>query len=146
MGVMGAVIDASVAVKLVVTEPDSDSAERVVGDLTASGVWIGAPELLLVECANALWLRVRKGSLTSKDGETQLDVLRRIVDGFDAWPLGTLVFPAWRLATSLGITVYDACYVALAEMQGVPLVTADRKLVRRCAALSVSVIHLESIA
>ena len=44
-GVMGAVIDASVAVKLVVTEPDSDSAERVVGDLTASGVWIGAPEL-----------------------------------------------------------------------------------------------------
>ncbi len=146
MGIVGAVIDASVVVKLVVTEPDSDSAERVVGDLSASGVWIGAPELLLVECANALWLRVRKGSLTSKDSESQLGVLGRIVDGFDAWPLGTLVFPAWRLATSLGITVYDACYVALAEMQGVPLVTADRKLVRRCAALSDRVIHLESIA
>ncbi len=146
MGVMGAVIDASVAVKLVVTEPDSDSAERVVGDLTESGVWIGAPEVLLVECANALWLRVRKGSLTSKDGETQLGVFRRIVYVFDSWPVGTVVFPAWRLATSLGITMYDACYVALAEIQGVPLVTADRKLVRRCAALSVSVIHLESIA
>ena len=142
----GAVLDASVAVKLVVIESDSDSAERVVGDLTESGSWIGAPELLLAECANALWLRVRKGSLTSTDGETQLGVLRRISEGFEVWPLSALVFPAWRLATSLGITMYDACYVALAEIQGVPLVTADRKLVRRCAALSVSVIHLESIA
>ncbi len=83
IGVAGAVLDASVAVKLVVTESDSDSAERVVGDLTESGCWIGAPELLLAECANALWLRVRKGSLTSTDGETRLGLLRQISDGFD---------------------------------------------------------------
>jgi predicted nucleic acid-binding protein len=146
IGVGGAVLDASVVVKLVVTESDSDSAERVVGDLTESGSWIGAPDLLLAECANALWLRVRKGSLTSTDGETRLGLLRQISDGFDVWPLSALVFPAWRLATSLGITVYDACYVALAEAQGVPLVTADKRLVRSCAVLSGRVIPLASIA
>ncbi len=145
IGAGGAVLDASVAVKLVVIESDSDSAVQVVGDLTESGSWIGAPELLLPECANALWLRVRKGSLTSTDGEAQLGVLRRIAEGFEVWPLSALVFPAWRLATSLGITVYDACYVALAELQGVPLVTADKRLVRRCASLTGRVVHMRSL-
>ena len=140
----GAVIDASVVVKLLVPEDHSDSAHRLFDDL--AGARVAAPELLLTECASALWLRVRRGLLALEVGEAQLGFARRISEGFEVWPLGALVIPAWRLATSLGITVYDGCYVALAEMHGVPLVTADRKLVRRCAALSVSVIHLESIA
>ncbi len=140
----GAVIDASVVVKLLVPEDDSDSAHRLFDDL--AGARVAAPELLLTEVTSALWLRVRRGLLALEVGEAQLGFARRISQGFEVWPLSALVFPAWRLATSLGITVYDACYVAVAEMQGVPLVTADRKLVRRCAALPVSVIHLESIA
>ena len=56
---------------------------------------------------------------------------RRISEGFEVWPMSALVFPAWRIATSLGITVYDACYVALAEARCVPFLTADARLVSR---------------
>ena len=88
----------------------------------------------------------KEGDAHHKGEDHQLSVLRRILDRFDVWPLGALQASAWRIATALGITVYDACYVALAEMQRVPLVTADRRLVHRRAALSVRVIPLASIA
>ena len=35
---------------------------------------------------------------------------------------------ALPIATTHDVTAYDACYVALAQSLGVPLVTADQKL------------------
>ena len=40
---------------------------------------------------------------------------------------------ALQLAVAHGMTAYDACYVALAQRNGIPLVTADEKLVRLLA-------------
>ena len=40
--------------------------------------------------------------------------------------------------------MYDASYVALAQVQGVPLVTADMKLIRKCARLGDRVLPLGS--
>ena len=37
---------------------------------------------------------------------------------------------AWQLSFELTVSVYDACYVALADLLELPLVTADEKLVR----------------
>jgi predicted nucleic acid-binding protein len=39
-----------------------------------------------------------------------------------------LVAAALPIATTHDVTAYDACYVALAQSLGVPLVTADQKL------------------
>jgi len=36
-----------------------------------------------------------------------------------------------RLASARGLSYYDATYVALAEMLGCPLITADRRLAQR---------------
>ena len=53
------------------------------------------------------------------------------------WPLKALTTRAWALRES--VTCYDACYVALAELLDVPLVTLDRRLARapgpRCTVL-----------
>lgn len=46
----------------------------------------------------------------------------------NARPVESLVRAAWATALSRGLTVYDACYVVLAETLDVPLVTADRGL------------------
>jgi predicted nucleic acid-binding protein len=142
----GAVLDASVVVKLLVPEPGTDMADRLFDELTSTPRWLGAPDLLLVECANALWLKVRRRTMTERQGEGRLLALRRLAAAIDLLPVTSLVLPGWRLATTLGITVHDACYVALAETQGVPLVTADAQLVRRCGSLPQRVLALNGLA
>jgi len=43
-------------------------------------------------------------------------------------PLGSLVQAALAVASERELSVYDACYVALAEAAGATLVTADARL------------------
>jgi len=40
----------------------------------------------------------------------------------------SLAVAAWIIANERGLSVYDACYVVLAETMGATLVTADRRL------------------
>ena len=56
---MPLVVDASIAVKWVLPEPDSERARALIlrGDLTA-------PDLLRLEVANALWKQARRGAIT----------------------------------------------------------------------------------
>ena len=64
-----AVVDASVAVKWVVNEPGSGRAGRL------SQTRLEAPDLLLVECANLLWKKVRIRDLTREEASTRLELL-----------------------------------------------------------------------
>jgi predicted nucleic acid-binding protein len=43
-------------------------------------------------------------------------------------PVESLARQAWLFALDRRLTVYDACYVVLAEALDAPLVTADRSL------------------
>ena len=61
------VLDASVALKWVLPEDDSDIASRL-------HEWgpLHAPDVLLIESANALWVRVRRGDMTPADAKAAL--------------------------------------------------------------------------
>lgn len=117
------VIDASVAFKLVVEEPDSGEALAWVGRAE-----LVAPTLVHAEVGNALWKRIRKGELTAGDeiGERLSDLGRyvRTVDETAALPR------ALELAVALGHPIYDCVYLALAEAVDDELLTADRRFVR----------------
>jgi hypothetical protein len=52
------VVDASVALKWVIEEDGSDAAEALLLEEPLTG-----PDLLLVECANVLWTKARRGEL-----------------------------------------------------------------------------------
>ena len=66
-----AVVDASVAVKWVVREQHSGDARSL------AGARLEAPDLLLVECANIIWKKVRLGDLAPRDAAGRLALLLR---------------------------------------------------------------------
>lgn len=90
-----------------------------------------APDLVFVEIANAFLVEHRAGLMPAGEIATALSELLRM-------PLGVvstkeLVQDALAIAAARGLSAYDACYVALAEANSAPLVTADRKLAAACA-------------
>ena len=135
------VVDASVAVKWVVAEADSDAATRLARhDLLA-------PELMLIEAGNALWSKARRGELSDTEAEERLEAL--VAMPVLLIPSSRLAGRALDLALRLGHTVYDGLYVALARVRGVPLVTADLRLtrtVRECLHEAGVVITLDELS
>jgi len=85
-----------------------------------------APELVWLEIASALRRYVVSGAI---DAPTGFEALGRILAlPLSVHRLDTLAEPALARALDLGLSVYDASYLALAEVADAVLVTADRRL------------------
>ena len=132
------VVDASTEVKLLVGEEHSDRAralfESMAGDSPSQ---LHVPGLFYHECANVLWKHVRRGG-------TPVEQALRCVRDLLALPLTVhpateLVARSIELGSTYDIAAYDASYVVLAHMLGLPLVAADERLGRK---LTGSPIHL----
>jgi predicted nucleic acid-binding protein len=114
------VIDASVAIKWVIDEPGTKEA------LSLLRHQLYAPDLLVPECANILWKKVRRKELTREEAELAARLLQRA--DIELAPMRALLEPATRLASALDHPAYDCTYLALAESMSCDLVTADRRL------------------
>jgi predicted nucleic acid-binding protein len=114
------VVDASVVVTALADDgPDGDRArDRLRGERLV------APHLLDVEVVSA-WRRLAvAGDLDDRRAGLAIEDLRAFP--LERVPHGPLVDRCWQLRHTL--TVYDAAYVALAEMTQALLLTADAKL------------------
>ncbi len=116
------VVDASVAVKWVVAENDAEAALR----LLESNLSLFAPAHWPAEAANALWAACRRGELSEQQAHERVIALAEAPVA--TAPLAPLAAAAMTIALRLGVSVYDALYLALAEQQDAALVTADRRL------------------
>jgi predicted nucleic acid-binding protein len=87
---------------------------------------LAAPELLDLELLSAFRGLVRSGRMSALRATTALTDFSDLVITRAAH--GPLLPRCWELRENL--TPYDAAYVGLAEHLGVPLVTADNRLVR----------------
>jgi predicted nucleic acid-binding protein len=126
---MSLIVDASVAVKWFAEEPYSDKAEAVL----AGDDDLIAPELVLAELGNALRKKAAQGILTR---EQAIDALRKAPSFFvRLYPLPNLALRATEIAIDLRHPVYDCFYLALAERERCPLVTADAALLRKAKKL-----------
>ncbi len=125
---MTIVVDAGVALKWLLPEPDSVEAERV-----ASGDHLLiAPTLVIAESCNAVWKRLRRGEVAADHAQL---VVARLPRFFDALVADAGLAPmAMKIACALDHPVYDCFYLALAEKEAAALVTADRRLVERVRA------------
>lgn len=85
-----------------------------------------APHLIDSEVASGLRRKVAAQRLDADAGWTALDTLRRL--GMTRYPVFALLDRVWELRDNL--SAYDASYVALAELLGCSLLTADGRLGR----------------
>ncbi len=120
-------IDASVVLKLVVVEADSEQAVGLWRTLAERGHSVVAPGLLLFECVSSLRRLVQQERLRAGAARMGLDRLLTLPITFPT-PEG-LVDRAWQLAAHYRQPqAYDSFYLALADLLGVPFWTADRRL------------------
>ncbi|MBC7250795.1 MAG: type II toxin-antitoxin system VapC family toxin [Anaerolineae bacterium] len=135
------VVDASVVLKLFVDEELSGQARALLGRLALSEPdQFFAPDLFLAECASVLWKYVQ---FYGYDGEIARANLADLSDlAIQTVSVASLFQEAFEISCRLNIAVYDACYVALAEGLGCPLVTADEILARRLAGEGLAALYL----
>jgi predicted nucleic acid-binding protein len=114
------VCDASALVALLL---DGGPDGRWVTQTLASSE-LAAPSLSLFESANII-RRQELAKIVSADQAAQahIDLLDLTIE---TWPYELLATRAWELRHNL--SSYDASYVALAELIGVPLITLDRRI------------------
>jgi predicted nucleic acid-binding protein len=118
------VIDASIAIKWVIEE--EGTAQSL---LLRERATLAAPELMIPECANILWKKVRLNELSTD--EALLAARRLQAASIELVPTRSLLEAATRIAIALDHPAYDALYVALAIERDCPFVTADERLVRK---------------
>jgi predicted nucleic acid-binding protein len=133
---MSIVVDASVALKWVLDEDDSDAA------LAVRDNELVAPSLWLAEAANALWRRSVSGELTHAEVTERLSLLTDAP--VTSTPIELDLAEAVRLAVALSHPVYDCLYLAAALREETYVVTADRRFHAAATALLPSAVRLLS--
>ena len=126
------VIDASVAVKWFVEEPDSPTAHRLLEAHATGEATLVAPDLLVYEVSNVL---LHNPTFSAPEIQRSVERLYDLELELIA-PSVDVVTAAIVLAAAKRLTFYDALYVQLAQHLGLPFYTADRKLVSKLRNLS----------
>ncbi len=117
------VVDASVAAKWFLPEPDAAAALRLLSGRRR----LAAPDLIRSEIGNLAWKLHTRGTLDANEASD-------MTEHFLSMPLEIhdstrLLAPALQIAIATRRTVYDSLYLALAMELGGTVVTADERWV-----------------
>jgi hypothetical protein len=132
-------IDSDVAIAWFTDEPASARADA----LLTSPIEFCAPDIALAEIANGLR---RKQRLQLIEGSDVLSAVTIARDTFTTlFPTADLITDALRLSQSLNHSVYDCLYVVACRLNGVQLVTLDRRLIAKLSATpdAARIVHLD---
>ena len=123
---MRCVLDASIAIKTVLPEHDSEKAVALKAGFVRQLHEFLAPDVFPIEVAHALSRAERRGILKAGEGSQALaDMLQVLPELYESL---TLLPRAFEISSRARIGVYDCLYLALAEREHIPLITADQKL------------------
>jgi predicted nucleic acid-binding protein len=121
-------VDANLVVKWYLFEELREKAVSLLDESDQLGITIIAPDLVLAEVGSTIRRAVHRGLTTADKGRMAMALLKRApIQRFD---VRDLFDDAWRIAETHGLpTLYDAYYLALAEIRGCDLWTADQRLI-----------------
>lgn len=119
------VIDASIIAKWFVDEEGTEEALKLRTDHIEGRILIVVPELLFLEVLNALRYKGASIKKLNEANNALWDIQLRVEK--------TNIFlleKANELAIQNNLSLYDAIYLALAIINGSPLITADKELTK----------------
>lgn len=123
------VVDASIAIKWILEEEDSDRADTLLTEWIDKGMQILAPDLLAYELTNALYRKVRKGEISLDRAKEALIEISLTEIEFEFSSEFALSTRAIEVANHFSLpATYDSHYLALAERKECELWTADLRL------------------
>jgi len=133
-----------VVLKWFLREPDSAAADFLLEKFLNGEAELLAPDMMLLETANALWKRVilRKELSASEALQIYADLVTLPLSLIAS---ASVADAAFRLALKHSHSVYDALYCALAIERRCDLVTADRRLVSKLHSVFPFIIHLSAV-
>jgi len=120
------ILDSSVTIAWLLPDEQTATAQRILERVTEDGAIV--PIHWQIEVGNALLMAVRRGRISATyrdDGIAQLIDLQITVDRETLDRLWTATLP---LADRYRLTLYDACYLELAQRRALPLATLDEDL------------------
>ena len=120
------IVDASVAFKWLIDETGSEQAVR-----WSDEEWLVAPTLMRAEVGNALITKVVRGEISAETASVAFGAVGQFVaEWADAAGLDD---DAFAIASELRHPIYDCYYLALGQQRHISVLTADRRLIARCA-------------
>lgn len=117
-----AVIDSSVAIKLMVKEKGSEEALNLINQYSL----FVAPSVFTIEVDAVMTKKVRSRNL-------RYSTFEKALDGFDRIPVHIVDYKDIRentlfMSSTYMITTYDAAFVVVAQSFELPFYTADKRL------------------
>ena len=95
------------------------------------GYTLLAPDLIVPEVCNVACTKLRRGEVAVEQAGAMIDGLADLIG--EIVPSIHLAGRAFEIAGSLAHPAYDCFYLALAQLRGVPFVTADTRFLGRLA-------------
>lgn len=125
------VLDASVV--LTWCFPDENAAiAQHVADMFKQGDIAIAPSFWPHEVLNALLVGEKRKRISKKLVQSFLEDLATLPIVLEQFPVTTVFDRVQELSRAQGLTAYDAAYLDLALVSGLPLATLDEDLARAC--------------
>jgi predicted nucleic acid-binding protein len=133
------VIDASVVLAWCFPDENADLAEKIARMFKQGGSAI-APSFWPHEVLNALLVGEKRKRISGRLIQTFLTDLAALPIVLEQFPVADVFGRIQSLSRERGLTAYDAAYLDLALIAGLPLATLDADLIRACGKAGVELV------
>ena len=139
---MSMVVDASLTVTWYFEDEATPATKAVLDEVAREGAVV--PPLWRLEIASAFQSAIKRRRIDAAYRDASLDDLSQLPVSIDEFVDSHLWTTTLRLSDRYGLTIYDACYLELAQRLNLPLATLDQELRGAASALGVPLLGIES--